>query len=173
MLAEEARYAGHSYDAGQVQWVTESARANSGKGDAMAVVIASKPQAVLVAGRKQFVLTGAAALVDGPDGVNDVLCFQSVATGDLRLPDFTAREHAALLHESWPRGSMNRTIYTASSQERGVGSIDDRIHLKLNDVALPDSDPRLPAHRVWFLALIKSPPRLRRLDCTVAILKSP
>ena len=49
------------------------------------------------------------------DGVDDVACFQMIATRDLRLPGFAAAERAAFMHEIGSGGAMDRAIDAASA----------------------------------------------------------
>ncbi len=76
------------------------------------------------------------ALPDWPDRVNDELCRQLVAFGDLRITRFAAAEQATLMHQFRPGSAMNGTIHPTATKQRGVRRVHDGIDLQRRDVGL-------------------------------------
>lgn len=70
--------------------------------------------------------------------MNDMGSGQAVAARDPCLPYWTAAQHTTFGQQFWPCGPMDRPIHAASTQQRTVSGIDDRIRLATGDVASSD-----------------------------------
>ena len=76
----------------------------------------------------------------GSNSVNDVPGGQIVPHGDFRLPGPAPAQGPAFLEEGFPRGPVNAPVHAPSPQQRGVGGVDDGVHLQLRDVAFLNGD---------------------------------
>src|SRR5579872_1905830 len=93
-----------------------------------------------VAAREQEILVVMAAVPNRADGVNHPLCFEYVPTRDLRVAGRASLELAALLEKFRPRGAVNGAVHPASSQQRSIRRVYDRVHVLSGDIALNDFD---------------------------------
>ena len=82
------------------------------------------------------VLRGAG--VDGAHRMDDVLCFQPVALGDLRFAGAAAVQSAALSKQFRPCCPVNGPIHATAAQQAAVGRIHDAVTVQLGDVSLRD-----------------------------------
>src|SRR5207249_565790 len=69
------------------------------------------------------------------DGVDHVPGRQAIAARQPCLARRTAAERAALGEQLGAGAAMDRTIDTATTEQRGIGSVDDRIDDQSGDVA--------------------------------------
>ena len=81
----------------------------------------------------------------GAHCVNDILCRKLVAARS----DCFARRAAAmpleLLEKAWTRSAMNGSVHAATTAQRFVRGIDDRVDVQRRDVGGDDLDHRSPA----------------------------
>ena len=63
-------------------------------------------------------------------------CRQPVALRDFGLTSAAAAQLAALGQQLRPGGAMYRTVHPAAAQQRGIGSINYRVHRQRGDVGL-------------------------------------
>lgn len=72
--------------------------------------------------------------------MNDVSCWEVVSLCNLCLAGWAAAELAAFSDEVLSSGAVDGAVYSASSEERCVGGIDDGIDLELGDVPSGKTD---------------------------------
>jgi tetratricopeptide (TPR) repeat protein len=118
--------------------IAVDAATDRGKGNRAYAVRRRKRQALGVAARQQLGLAVPAVAIARPDCMDHELRRQPIPSGDLRLTGRTATQRAAFRQQFRPRGAMDRTVHTATAQQRLVRRIHDRIHGKLRDVRLHD-----------------------------------
>lgn len=70
--------------------------------------------------------------------MDDVNCRQVVATRDRRVARIASRERTAFIKQARPGGPVDGAVHPATTQQRPVGRVDDRIHRELRDV--PDNN---------------------------------
>ena len=81
-----------------------------------------------------------AALPDGANGVDDVLCFQLEAGGNDRLAGGTMPQSVAGGLQLTCAGSReDLSADTAAVPELAVGCVDDAVHVQLGDALFPDA----------------------------------
>src|SRR3954470_1770111 len=80
------------------------------------------------------------AAPDRTDGVDDVLCRQTVTACDPCLSGRTAADAATLFEKFGTGGTVNRTIDSAAAEERGIRGVDDRIDVESGDAAAMQFD---------------------------------
>ena len=95
-----------------------------------------------VAGGEQIFFAAAAAAPDRADGVDDMPGRQPVAARDLGGAGRAAAEGLARRKQFRPGGAMDGTVYTAATQQRRVGGVDDGIDGERGDVGDNNFQPR-------------------------------
>ncbi len=114
------------------------ARAQSGQGDALAVVFDGQLQAPPVRAGQQFGLAAPATVPNRADGVNHVFRRQLAGRGDDGRAGGATLGVAAIrvLHDLWPPAAVDRPVYAAAARQAAIRRVHDRIHRLLRDVAL-------------------------------------
>jgi hypothetical protein len=74
-------------------------------------------------------------LPDWPNGMDDVLSRQLVATGKTSFPGRTAAQCPALVEKFWSGSVVDRSIYSSAAEQRRISRIDDGIHSQLGDIS--------------------------------------
>src|SRR5262249_3184077 len=103
------------------QRIAIGARRDAAERDAGEAVIARELQAAPIAGGEQRGPVLVAAAPARPDGVNDVARLQPVAERDLGVAGVAAVEAATLLQQLRPRPTVDRPVYAAAAEQRGIG----------------------------------------------------
>jgi hypothetical protein len=91
-----------------------------------------------IAGGEQVVLVLAAAMPHRTDRVDDVLCREAIATGDLRRTRLAAAERAAFLQQFGTGRAMDRAIDAPAAKQRAVRGIYDGVERQRRDVGNED-----------------------------------
>ena len=76
--------------------------------------------------------------VDGTHRMDDVLCIQPVALGDLCFAGAAAVQGAALGKQLRPCCPVNGSIHATAAQQAAVGCIHDAVTVQLGNVSLHD-----------------------------------
>lgn len=79
---------------------------------------------------------------DRPDGVDDVIRRQAIPTRDLRVARIASSQASAFIEQPRPGGPVDGAVHPATTQQRPVRRVDDRVHRELSDVA--DNHDHLP-----------------------------
>jgi hypothetical protein len=87
----------------------------------------------VTAGEHRLFVCGA-AVPHRADRVDDVLCLQLMAVGDLGAAGGAAAERATFLQQSRPGGAMDGAVHAAAAEQRAVGGVDDRVNVERGDV---------------------------------------
>jgi hypothetical protein len=93
-----------------------------------------------VTASKQVRFSMSASAPDRANRMNDMLGRKPISSRYLRMPGLTATQGPTLSKQLRTRRPMDRTIHAASSQQRFVRSVYNRIDLKLRDVTLNNRD---------------------------------
>ncbi len=93
-------------------------------------------QTLPVAVRQQIVFTVFSTLPDGPDGMKHPLRRKMKSRRRLCIACLAPTKLPALGQQFRPCPTMDRSIHTAPTQKRGVGSVHNRINSHRCDVAL-------------------------------------
>ena len=67
--------------------------------------------------------------------MNDVFCFELVASGDFRFTCMASAERAALSKKFASCRTVNCSVYTASAEQRFIGGIDDCVAVEFGNIA--------------------------------------
>ena len=116
--------------------ITVCAGADAGECYALNTVFASQGQAVLVAVCKSLWFTVQPILPVRADRMDNVFRSEFKTWGYTCLPYRAASNAAACFQQVRPGGTVYCPINTASTQQRGVGGIDNGINLQGGDVGL-------------------------------------
>ena len=81
-----------------------------------------------------MLLPAAAAVPDGPHGVDHVLGVEAVGPGDLGLPGFAAAQGPAFRQQLRPRGPVDGAVHPAAPQQGRIGRVDDGVHGHPGDI---------------------------------------
>jgi hypothetical protein len=81
-------------------------------------------------------LSMSAIPVHRADSMNHVACRETIATRNPCFASRTTAERATFSKKLRACGAMNRTVHTASAEQRRIGCIYDRIHIECDDVRL-------------------------------------
>ena len=106
-------------------------------------MVAAKPDRGGIAGGKQRVLAMAAAIPYRPDGVDHMLCRQTISAGDLGAAGLAATEGATFGKELRTGRAMDRAVDAASAEERTIRSVDDGVNAEGRDVGDDNLKPGL------------------------------
>ena len=105
-------------------------------------VLASEVEAGAVAAGEECGFTLAAAVPYGADSVEDPLCREQKTGGGFGLSGGAATEFSARFQESGAGCPVDCAVYTASSKQGSVGSIDDSVGLALCNITPDDCEFR-------------------------------
>ena len=119
---------------GPVRRVAVDPRRDQREGHALAAVRRGQLQRGAVAGRQRLPLAAAAAMPHRPHRVDDVPAGQAPRTGDLGAAGGAAAQGAAFRQQGRPRRPVDGPVHTAAAPKRGVGGVDDGIHLPGGDI---------------------------------------
>src|SRR5262245_24159159 len=134
-------------------------------------------EAVAIATCEHLILVIATTPPDWPDGVDDILCPEPVAFGDLRLAWWASAQRATLLDKFRTCGAMDCSIYSATAQQRRVRRVDDGIYRQGRDILPHNADTRARMGHQRLLARVSPvslsglnswgsrPARSRRSEC--------
>ena len=122
------------------------AGADRGESNRLNLMCDGQLQTIAITGGKQVVFIVFPIAPDRADGVNDMLCRKLMAGGDSGITRVATAKLSAFFEKSFTSRAMYRSIDAASAQERGIGSIDDRIHLQPGNVGIEDFDLLGPGH---------------------------
>jgi hypothetical protein len=106
------------------------------KRDRANAMLSGERKTCAITRREKVGLSMSAIPVHRADSVNHVACRETIAT---RNPCFASRattERATFSKKLRPCGAMNRTVHTASAEQRRVSGIYDRIDIECDDVRL-------------------------------------
>jgi len=85
---------------------------------------------------------------------------QAVAFGNLCLASRSTAKRATFFEQFRSGSTVNRTVHPAPAQQRGVRSVDDRVHLLSGDVTFDNGEATLDGWRFHgFGKFPSSPPR--------------
>src|SRR5204863_3769252 len=100
-------------------------------------------------GSQSFGFAVGAALPDGADAVDHLTGFQTVAAGELCLPNVGAAQGPAFLEQLGAGPAVDRAVDAAAAEEPGVGGVHDGVDVEQGDVAFDHLDhallPLLPS----------------------------
>ena len=85
------------------------------------------------------------------DGMDNVVGGEIVAPGDLGVACGTAVEGKAFGQEFGAGGPVERSVNTATSEQLGIGGVDDRVNCELGDVALLEFNPSIHGIKIALL----------------------
>src|SRR5690606_1751802 len=119
---------------GELRRVAVDARADAREGDRAQRVFGGDLEGVAVARGEELGLARGTAAPHGPDGVDHVARRQPVAPGDAHLAGRAAAEAPALLEQLGTRGAVDRAVDAASTEERRIRGVDDRVDGERRDV---------------------------------------
>src|SRR5215472_5278090 len=122
-----------------------NARGNCWKCKAEHLVLDREAERIPVAGRKELILAGAAALPDRPHRMDDVLRPQAVSAGDPGFAGGTAAERPAFLQKVPTRRAVDGTVDAATAEKACVRRVHDRVNRERRDVAQMESEARILA----------------------------
>ena len=85
---------------------------------------------------------------DRTHGVDDVLCREPVPLGDFGVARLATVQSPAFCQELRPGGPVNGPIYTASTEQRRIGRVDDSVDVLAGNISLnnPDSLSHISLH---------------------------
>ena len=109
--------------------------ADRGEVYSLAAVFGSKSQARAIAAGQQLRLVVLATVPYGAGGMNNELCRQIIALGNLCLTGLATVQRAAFFQQCGARSTMNRTVYTTAAQQPAICCIDNRIYMLLGNIA--------------------------------------
>lgn len=120
--------------------VSIDAGRNQRESDGAAALGVGNLHGILVAAVQKTFFVAIAALPDGANGVDDVLCLQLEARGDDRLAGGTVPQSVAGGLKFPCTGSReDRSADTAAVAELAVGCVDDAVHVHFGDALFPDA----------------------------------
>jgi hypothetical protein len=95
-----------------------------------------------IAGRQRLIFAPAFAVPYRADGMNDMPRRQMITPRDFRAAGLAATERAAFGQQLRPRRAMDRTIDTATAEQRRIRGVDDGVNAQGRDVGNNDFQPR-------------------------------
>lgn len=139
-LAERLAHSGNGHRNRKLDGIAIDTGADGRKCNGPQPELAGKLDGIPIAGRQQFRLAVGSAAPDGPHRVNDVLCREAIALGALGLAGLAAAQESAFMEQLRPCSAVDGAIDTAAAQKRGIGGIDDGVHLQQGDIGLKASE---------------------------------
>ena len=118
------------------------AGADAREGDAADPGFLRQPDRAAVAALQQLRLALITAMPHRAHRVDHPFGFEAKSRCDARFTGGTTTQLAAGFQQSRPRRPMYRPVHATAAQERGVGRVDDDIHVQIGDVVLDDLDHR-------------------------------
>ena len=106
---------------------------NSRECNTVDAMLPSQLKRVPITASEQFDILGCTA-VHRADGVDDVLCLETVTPCDFCFAGFAAVQGAAFFQQVRAGSSMDGSIHAAPAQQAVVGCIDDALHVCLSDI---------------------------------------
>ena len=123
-----------------VHWKTIRASADGWKRHGLDAARFDQRETTPITTREQVILAVPAIVPDRADGVNDPPGWKFVALGDFGLAGGATAERAAFRQQFRPGGAMDGAVHAATTEQRRVGSIHNRLHALLRDIAGEDGD---------------------------------
>jgi hypothetical protein len=121
-------------------WKTVNAGADCRKSNASDLELVRHFERLAIAASQQAVFFVIPAAPYGANGVNHVLCRQIVAFGRLGFAGFATAQQTTLGNQSRPGRTVNGAIHSASTQQRTVGCVNDRVKCLPGYVSLKNLD---------------------------------
>jgi hypothetical protein len=95
-----------------------------------------------VTGGQRLIFALASAVPHWTNGMNDMPRRQMITPGDFGAAGLAAMEGAAFGQQFRPGRTMDRTIDTATAEQRRIRRVDDRVNAQGRDIGDDDFQPR-------------------------------
>jgi hypothetical protein len=96
--------------------------------------LGSQPKRGLVTGGQQFGFTPMPIFPNRSDRMDDPARCEPIRASDAGLAGRTSTESAAFLEKLWSSGMVDRPVHSATTKQRGIRGIHNRIDVKRRDV---------------------------------------